>query len=68
MSRFANSALRLLRRLLGDPTRDQAAYAGETTVLDGNTAVALVEAQVSQAAGLGGSHPADTAVLDRKST
>jgi pyruvate-ferredoxin/flavodoxin oxidoreductase len=63
MSRFANSALRLLRRLLGNPTQDQAAHAGEKTVLDGNTAVALLEAEISEAAGLGASHPADTAVL-----
>jgi len=63
MPDVANSALRLLRRLLGSPTRSAGPYAGEMTALDGNTAVAVTEATVCESAGLGGSFPATTADL-----
>ncbi|MCU7863806.1 MAG: 4Fe-4S binding protein [Candidatus Thiodiazotropha sp. (ex Lucinoma borealis)] len=63
MPGFANTALRLLRRLLGAPSRIQGPYAGTATVLDGNTAVALTEAGFSDAAGLGASFPAEFADL-----
>lgn len=61
MPSFSNSALRLLRRLLGSPTRSAGPYAGEPTALDGATAVAVTEAAISELAGLGASFPADTA-------
>jgi pyruvate-ferredoxin/flavodoxin oxidoreductase len=63
MPSFANSALRLLRRLLGAPTRAAGPYAGELTALDGNTAVAVTEAIIGESAGLAASFPADTADL-----
>ncbi len=63
MPSFANSALRLLSRVLGAPSRIEGPYAGEATALDGNTAVAVTEAILGEAAGLGASFPADTAVL-----
>jgi len=61
MPSFANSALRLLRRLLGAPTRATGPYAGEPTALDGNTAVAVTEAAIAELAALGASFPADAA-------
>lgn len=61
MPSFANSALRLLRRLLGAPTRAAGPYAGELTALDGNTAVAVTEAAFAELAALGASFPADAA-------
>ncbi len=61
MPSFANSALRLLRRLLGAPTRAAGPYAGELTALDGNTAVAVTEAAIGELAALGASFPADAA-------
>lgn len=63
MPSFANSTLRLLRRLLGAPTRTTGPYAGELTALDGNTAVAVTEAAICESAGLGASFPAGTADL-----
>ena len=63
MPSFANSALRLLSRVLGAPSRIEGPYAGEATALDGNTAVAVTETILGEAAGLGASFPADTAVL-----
>jgi pyruvate-ferredoxin/flavodoxin oxidoreductase len=63
MPSFANSSLRLLRRLLGAPTRATGPYAGELTALDGNTAVAVTEAAIGESAGLGASFPANTAEL-----
>ena len=63
MPGFANTALRLLRRVLGSPSSTQGPYAGNPTVLDGNTAVAVTEAGISEAAGLGASFPAETADL-----
>ncbi|NEV62169.1 4Fe-4S binding protein [Thiorhodococcus minor] len=61
MASFSNSALRLLSRVLGAPARVSGPYAGEPTALDGNTAVAVTEAAISEVAGLGASFPADTA-------
>lgn len=61
MPSFANSALRLLRRLLGAPRRTAGPYAGEPAGVDGNTAVAVTEAAIGESAGLGASFPADTA-------
>lgn len=63
MPSFANSALRLLRHLLGAPTRAAGPYAGEPTALDGNTAVAVTEAAIAELAALGASFPADAADL-----
>jgi pyruvate-ferredoxin/flavodoxin oxidoreductase len=63
MPSFANSALRLLHRLLGAPGRTEGPYAGEPTALDGNTAVAVTEAAIAESAGLGASFPADAADL-----
>ena len=60
---LTDSAIRLLRRLLGAPHRSAGPYAGTATVLDGNTAVAVTEAGISEAAGLGAGFPADAAVL-----
>jgi pyruvate-ferredoxin/flavodoxin oxidoreductase len=60
---LTNPALRLLRNLLGTRSRSDARHAGNPTVLDGNCAVAVTEAVVSEAAGLGGSFPADGAAL-----
>lgn len=61
MPSFANSVLRLLRRLLGAPTRAAGPYAGELIALDGNTAVAVTEAAIAELAVLGASFPADAA-------
>ncbi len=63
MPSFASSALRLVRQILGAPSRNQGAYAGTPTALDGNTAVAVIEAGIGEGAGLGASFPADTAAL-----
>ncbi len=63
MPSIASSALRLLRQLIGSPPRGQGTHAGTATTLDGNTAVAVTEACISEGAGLGASYPADTAEL-----
>ncbi len=63
MPSFASSALRLLRQVLGTPSRTQGAYAGTPTALDGNTAIAVTEAGLGEGAGLGASFPSDTAAL-----
>lgn len=63
MPSFANTAVRLLRRILGAPSRREGPYRGTETALDGNTAVAVVESSIGEAAGLGASFPADTASL-----
>ncbi|MEA3277413.1 MAG: 4Fe-4S binding protein [Pseudomonadota bacterium] len=63
MPSFANSTLRLLRRVLGAPARDPGPHAGTQIVLDGNTAVAETEAAICETADLGGSFPADSADL-----
>ncbi len=55
MPSFASIALRLLRQVLGGPTRDQGVASGTRTALDGHTAVAAIEAHISTDAGLGGS-------------
>jgi pyruvate-ferredoxin/flavodoxin oxidoreductase len=68
MPSFANSALRLLRRVLGSPVRGVGPYGGEPTSLDGNTAVALAEAGIADAAGLGASFPAESADLAWRSS
>ncbi|MCP4702259.1 MAG: pyruvate ferredoxin oxidoreductase [Gammaproteobacteria bacterium] len=63
MPNFANSALRLFQRLTGTSQRSTPSHAGVETVLDGNTAVAVTEACISETAGLGGTFPADAAAL-----
>jgi pyruvate-ferredoxin/flavodoxin oxidoreductase len=63
MPSLSNSTLRLLRRVLGAPRRGPGAHAGIATVLDGNTAIAHTEAGICDAAGIGGSFPADSAGL-----
>ena len=63
MPSFASTTLRLFRRVLGAPSRAEGPYAGKPTVLDGNSAVAVTEAAISEAAGLGASYPAETADL-----
>ncbi len=63
MPDLAGSALRLLRRLLGTPGTALPPGAGEVQVLDGNTAVALTEAAIAEAAGLGAGFPARGAEL-----
>lgn len=55
---LTNTALKLLRRLLGASSRADGPYAGIATVLDGLTAVAVTEAGVSESAGLGAAFPA----------
>ncbi|MDJ0892714.1 MAG: 4Fe-4S binding protein, partial [Gammaproteobacteria bacterium] len=53
----------MLRRVLGAPHQQSGPYAGDATVLDGNTAVAVTEAAFSEAAALGASFPGDLADL-----
>ena len=60
---LTHSAIRLVRRLLGATPRSAGPYAGSVTVLDGNTAIAVTEVGISEAAGLGASFPADAAEL-----
>ena len=60
MPAFSNSTLRLLQRLLSRSSHTPTDTSIKT-VLDGNTAVAAVEACISEAAGLGASFPADSA-------
>ncbi|MDJ0891532.1 MAG: hypothetical protein QNK18_10125, partial [Gammaproteobacteria bacterium] len=60
---LSRTALRMLRRVLGAPHQQSGPYAGDATVLDGNTAVAVTEAAVSEAAALGASFPGDLADL-----
>ena len=63
MPSFAESALRLMKPLFGNRLRAKGSDSGSSAVLDGNSAVALTEAMVSQAAGVGASTPADVAAL-----
>lgn len=63
MANFTNSTLRLLRRVLGPLPRGEGPYAGTSTVLDGNSAVAVTEASLGETAALGASFPADAAML-----
>jgi pyruvate-ferredoxin/flavodoxin oxidoreductase len=62
MSDFSYSTLRLFQRFFSSsPTTPS--QAGIKTVLDGNTAVAAIEACIAEAAGLGASFPADAAAF-----
>ncbi len=63
MPSFASTTLRLFRRVLGAPSRTEGPYTGKPTALDGNSAIAVTEAAVCEAAGLGASYPAETADL-----
>lgn len=60
---LSQSALRILRRLLGAPARAAAPPVDTPLLLDGNTAVALTEAALGEAAGLGAGFPANGADL-----
>ncbi len=51
MHSLTDSALRLLRRILGTPGQPSPGAAGTPGVFDGNTAVALTEAAISEGAG-----------------
>jgi len=62
MSDFSNSALRLFQRFLGTSSTTPP-QTGIKTVLDGNTAIAAIEACIADAAGLGASFPADAAAF-----
>jgi len=57
---FSNSTLRLFQRLFSTTTPP---HAGIKTVLDGNTAIAALEACIAEAAGLGTTFPADAAAF-----
>jgi pyruvate-ferredoxin/flavodoxin oxidoreductase len=58
---FSNSTLRLFQRLFSTHTTPP--HAGIKTVLDGNTAIAALEACIAEAAGLGTTFPADAAAF-----
>jgi len=60
MPSFSNSTLRLFQRFF---TTSSPPQEGIKTVLDGNTAVAAIEACIAEAAGLNASFPADAAVF-----
>ncbi len=62
MPAFSNSSLRLFQRLFKNSSPPPISSSIKT-VLDGNTAVAAVEACISEAAGLGASFPADSAAF-----
>jgi pyruvate-ferredoxin/flavodoxin oxidoreductase len=62
MPGFSNSALRLFQRLLNAPNTAFPST-GLQTVLDGNTAIAATEACIAEAAGIGGTFPADAATF-----
>ena len=55
MPNLAKSALRLLRQLIGSPDHSQTDDSGTLLTLDGHSAVAMLEAGISDAAGLGAS-------------
>ena len=63
MPSFTESSLRLLKRLLGTRSRTIGTDLGTAAVLDGSSAVALTEAAISQAAGLGATTPTDIAAI-----
>ncbi len=63
MPNFTESALRLLKPLFGNRLRVKGSDTGSSAVLDGNSAIALTEAMVSQAAGLCASTTTDIAAL-----
>ncbi|MCK5522869.1 MAG: 4Fe-4S binding protein [Thiomargarita sp.] len=60
MPDFSYSTLRLFQRFFSSSPKTPS-QAGIKTVLDGNTAVAAIEACIAEAAGLGASFPADSA-------
>lgn len=62
MPGFSNSALRLYQRLFS-PQPTNSPHASIKTVLDGNTAIAALEACIAEAAGLGSTFPADAAAF-----
>ncbi len=62
MTSFAASSIRLLRRLFTTDRREPLHSAGRAVVLDGASAIAAVEAQLSDAAALHASYPASAAV------
>lgn len=67
MPSLANSAIKLFHRLFSNAARsDVPRHGGLETVLDGNTAVAVTEACIAEAAALGGSFPAEAATLTWK--
>lgn len=61
---LTNTALKLLRRLLGPETSEKRPYAfGTATLLDGATAVALTEAMLGEAAAMSAEAPLQAAAL-----
>lgn len=66
---LTNTALKILRRLLGPNTIEKRPYAdGNTTILDGATAVAVTESMVSESAALGAESPLHAAALAWRNT
>ncbi|MCP4042883.1 MAG: hypothetical protein GY731_13155, partial [Gammaproteobacteria bacterium] len=63
MPSISNTAIRLYRRLFGVPDGYERKDSGVETVLDGNGAVAITEAGISEVAAHGGTFPADGADL-----
>ncbi len=61
MTDFAGPSLRLLRRLFGGGGHRSTAPVGQSVVLDGMTAVALLEARLCESAGIGSTWPASLA-------
>jgi len=61
MPNLSNTAVRLYRKLFGSAIHH--VEGGEQSLLDGNSAVAITEAMVADAAALGGSFPAEGAEL-----
>ncbi|MEN8129227.1 MAG: pyruvate ferredoxin oxidoreductase, partial [Pseudomonadota bacterium] len=67
MPSLANSAVKLFHRLISSSSEvRQLHHTGIETVLDGNTAVAVTEACIAEAAGLGAAFPAESATLTWK--
>lgn len=61
---LTNTALKILRRLLGPGTIEPRPYAnGNATILDGATAVAVTESMLSESAALGAESPIHAAAL-----
>lgn len=58
MTDFAGPSLRLLRRLFGGGGQRPSAPVGQSVVLDGMSAVALLEARICESAGIGSGWPA----------
>ncbi len=63
MMNLTETAIRLYQRLFGSPDLAGVIEDGIETVLDGNSAVAITEAGISDSASLGGSFPAGSAGL-----